>query len=121
MSTPQFARTPMAQVDCSPAERIRRARSVVQSSDAVEAHAFAQGLQAFIHVFPTWYMSKFQAMFAPRRNAFGEFAGPSAGSTKRWANVLAHNRRPLTVETDKGRGGGPNIDLLYSSAWLDLS
>lgn len=73
--------------------------------------------RAVTWAWPLYEMARMRAGTSPRRYR-GEGAGPDAESTLRWCNVLIHGRELLAPGTS--RVVTPNVDTLYSNAWLDL-
>ena len=80
--------------------------------------ALTRARQAVTWAWPLYEMARMRASTSPRRHQ-GEPAGPDAESPLRWCNVLVHGRELLAPGTS--RVVTPNVDTLYSNAWLDLS
>lgn len=73
--------------------------------------------QAVTWAWPLYEMARMRAATSPRRHE-GEAAGPRPESSLRWCNVLIHGRELLGPGAS--RVVTPNVDTLYSNAWLDL-
>jgi len=73
--------------------------------------------RAVTWAWPLYEMARMRASTSPRRYQ-GESAGPDADSPLRWCNVLVHGRELLGPGTS--RVVTPNVDTLYTNAWLDL-
>lgn len=79
--------------------------------------ALALARRAVTWAWPLYEMARMRAVTSPRRHQ-GEPAGDSADSPMRWCNVLTHGRELLGPGAS--RVVTPNVDTLYSNAWLDL-
>lgn len=73
--------------------------------------------RAVTWAWPLYEMARMRAATSPRRHR-GESAGPSPESSLRWCNVLIHARELLGPGAS--RVVTPNVDTLYTNAWLDL-
>lgn len=82
-----------------------------------DSDALGLARRAVTWAWPLYEMARMRAGTSPRRYQ-GEGAGPSADSPMRWCNVLVHGRELLAPGTS--RVVTPNVDTLYSNAWLDL-
>ena len=84
--------------------------ALAQSSDWREEYAYNLGVQAYIYYFPWLNMAQYRWQWVTQPPG----PAPSAPLNQFWnAKVLADARF---------RGGGsPNLDTLYSMAWIDLT
>jgi hypothetical protein len=91
--------------------------SINLNSDWEEQYAYTLGVQAYIYGFPWIYLSQLLWLWT---TPGGKALSKSKNLDIPWAPLNTFFNAPALASPEIQTGGSPNVDTLYSPAWLDL-
>jgi hypothetical protein len=88
------------------------------TGDWNEEYAYTLGVQAYVWGFPWLYLAQLRWLWA---SPLGHALAKAAGMQVPYAPINQFFHSPNLASPATQTGGSPNVDTLYSTAWIDLS